>query len=845
MDEKRLIGKKGNEPYNLTKSHLEVFTLHELISEVLKTKKAVLINFWYTDCSWCVTEFPLMRDAYEKYKDDLAIIALDPPVINNDTKTDIAQFQSANNLTFDVALDEEGLFSAFGVEGYPTSIMIDRYGVIAFVEPGAITSERVFDVLFDFFSKDDYKQQLVYDYNDIVPKEKPDVQMPSSEEINSAFGGALPGIEFLPYRDSASSEEKEYSWPFVVDTVKIEGDDKEYTVIKTSNANKESSYAQMLFNIDLKAGDVVAFDYFSSTELGADILYVIVDGKDIYSISGESKNWQTCYSFVAEEDGAYEIAFVYTKDSSDNVGQDTVYLKNLRIVTEADIDSETYIYRFAATKPDGFGAYGEYVDIVLGTDGYFHVGSADGPILLANIMGYTRFSDEKTVYELAGELLTDKSITQEEYDAIIDYCSYASNSRIYGVSSVTPELKELLIKISYYRGVRDNENDWLRFCCYYDAYGTDGKQLEDPIKGLALFSAHEVILSEKVGEGEAVDFPNSFVYDRIIMPRGYLAKFTPTVSGTYLIRSYAPDPDNEGYGLETNAWIFTSNAFGEREAWYTYENVDRHNTTDVNNCYIIAYFEAGKDYYIDIAFYDVYQEGTINFRVERLGGEGYYRFSLASPGYFTTLEDPQGEMASWFIHGGIDVVLGADGIWREKRTDGREGSILYADFTMKTPIFSHSLKEMIDLGAFNFSLSDGDQYILNYLAINDNDPVKCDEYLRNLWGEDYETYAEIYKVDEVYKGIYHGEGEDYTEIIRGYLNNVIKPGYNADLDVVIEEGDERIGCVVVTKELAEILQLLMDKYTIMNGTEPNTWSVENSWTKVCYYSQYFCVATPN
>jgi hypothetical protein len=259
---------------------------------------------------------------------------------------------------------------------------------------------------------------------------------------------------------------------------------------------------------------------------------------------------------------------------------------------------------------------------------------------------------------------------------------------------------------------------------------------------------------------------------------------------------------------------------------------------------MIVYLEAGKDYFIDIAFYDVYQEGTINYRVELLGGEGYYRFTLASPGYFTTKEDHGGDMTSWYIHGGIDVVLGADGIWREKRTDGRTGSIMYADFTMKTPIFSHSLKEMIDLGAFNFGLSEGDQYILNYIKMNDNDPEKCDEYLRNLWGESYDDYAEIYKLEEVYAGIYHGEGEDYTELARTFYNNRIVAGYNAQLDETIEADDVRIGCVVVTEEVAELLQILMDKYTFMNGVEPNTWSVENSWTKVCYYTQYFCAATP-
>ena len=60
------------------------------LSEVLKEKKAVLINFWYSTCGPCVNEFPYMQSAYEKYQDDIAVIAL-----NNyptDTLEDVKAF---------------------------------------------------------------------------------------------------------------------------------------------------------------------------------------------------------------------------------------------------------------------------------------------------------------------------------------------------------------------------------------------------------------------------------------------------------------------------------------------------------------------------------------------------------------------------------------------------------------------------------------------------------------------------------------------------------------------------------------------------------------------------------
>ena len=35
------------------------------LAEALKTKKAVLINFWYINCSWCQEEFPYMNSVYQ------------------------------------------------------------------------------------------------------------------------------------------------------------------------------------------------------------------------------------------------------------------------------------------------------------------------------------------------------------------------------------------------------------------------------------------------------------------------------------------------------------------------------------------------------------------------------------------------------------------------------------------------------------------------------------------------------------------------------------------------------------------------------------------------------------
>ena len=122
---------------------------------------------------------------------------------------------------------------------------------------------------------------------------------------------------------------------------------------------------------------------------------------------------------------------------------------------------------------------------------------------------------------------------------------------------------------------------------------------------------------------------------------------------------------------------------------------------------------------------------------------------------------------------------------------------------------------MIQRGAFNFTVTESDQEILNYLALY-GDETK--EKLKEIWGEEYEALAEIYKLDEVLAGKTHGNGRDLTADITAYLDKKLPAS---------EDHPELEGCVAVDARLAELLQTLMDKYTFAG--------VENSWAKVCYY----------
>ena len=760
------------------------------LSDVLKEKKLVVLNFWYTTCSWCLKEFPIIDEVYKDYKDDIEIIALNPM----EDGTVVKQFHEQYGYSFKMAACPSSWANTFSVTGYPTSVFIDQYGAICLVESGAITSKRPLICAFDHFTAKEYKQMLcVNGIGDLVTQIKPTYEMPKSEEIAKVINK---GDIQVTYRAETEDENAEYIWPFII------GEKNGQDCIYASNKGIDDSYAIIYADVTLKAGQAVGFDYLASSEQGMDIMYVIVNDDDVFTISGVSdpEQWKSCYPCVAEEDGTYEIALCFMKDESGSEGEDTVYIDNMRVVDASAIDVATYLPRYAATAKDD-DTY-SYVNVVYNeSDGYYHVDSANGPLLLADLMGYTAFNEEQSVHDIvyAGDADKDGvSLYDYEKDGgkgMVKYFSYASNSSIGGLCNVTKELAEMLQQVAEVAGFDDDANEWLKTCKYFKAYGPNTSQLQDPIKGLAPFCAFTTTLGKNVAS-------NNFYYDRAIMPRGLMSEFVPSKSGVYRFTS------KSDYEEGIDAWIFDENG----EIIYTYEH-DERMFLDDNNCSIVYYMEAGKPYYINMAYWDIYQTGTINYDVEYIGAS-YNLFRLCAPGYFTYDTDATGSAMYDVISGGIKPVL-KNGQYYESV----DNSLIYCDFQGATTLFSMSIEQMIELGGFDFSKSETDGEIIAYMKQNDNDVEKTKKYLKELWGEDYDANAELYELEDVFEGRYHGKGEDYTAEIKTYLSKIDKSG-----------NKERNGCVVVDQRLAELLQMLMDKYTFED--------VENSWIKLCYYYDY-------
>ena len=280
------------------------------LSDLLATHKAVLINIWATWCSPCRSEFPYMEEAYSQVQDDLAIVAVSCEP--SDTDDVINEFKEENGLSIlPMAADTIGLTEWFEYDGIPTSIMVDRNGVICWQESGSITSVDTFMRLFTPFIADDYSESLV---GFEIPKVAPNVEAPAVEDAAKVL--LADGSDLTVSFDT----EDEYAWPWLVDD----------GCLVASNTGIDDSYATVSVSLTAADGDVLSYDAKVSCETMYDYMYVSLDGKMVKVLDGE-KDWST-YA-LALTAGEHIVSFTYQKDAASSEAEDTAWVKNVKVLS--------------------------------------------------------------------------------------------------------------------------------------------------------------------------------------------------------------------------------------------------------------------------------------------------------------------------------------------------------------------------------------------------------------------------------------------------------------------------------------------------------------------------------
>ncbi len=134
------------------------------LSEILKEKKAVILNFWFINCGPCEMEFPYLQQAYNDYKDKIEVLAINPYDGTNQT---VSQYATKHNLTFPMFSCDDDWQQCMNLTAYPTTVVIDRYGTVAMIHKGSVTDKETFVKVFEYFTSDSYTQTTIRNLDQI------------------------------------------------------------------------------------------------------------------------------------------------------------------------------------------------------------------------------------------------------------------------------------------------------------------------------------------------------------------------------------------------------------------------------------------------------------------------------------------------------------------------------------------------------------------------------------------------------------------------------------------------------------------------------------------------------
>jgi len=103
----------------------------------------VLVNFWASWCKPCRTEMPEIVAVYrEQLGTGLEVLAVN--LTDQEAKKDVRRFVEEVGIPFRVLLDAKGkVRERYRLAGLPTSIFIDRAGIVRVIHPGPMSREAL------------------------------------------------------------------------------------------------------------------------------------------------------------------------------------------------------------------------------------------------------------------------------------------------------------------------------------------------------------------------------------------------------------------------------------------------------------------------------------------------------------------------------------------------------------------------------------------------------------------------------------------------------------------------------------------------------------------------------
>ena len=717
------------------------------LSEVLSTKKAVVINLWYVSCVPCQSEFPAIQKAYQAYGDKVDIIALSP----YDNAQEISIFQQERGLTFHMAPDQAGLTSLFSVGAFPTTIIIDRYGVVAYRYTSAETSESVWKALFNKYTADDYTQEGNDSENpgDYTERVKPNgsLHMPSSEQIENAILDNSAKEKVHSFHEELNENDAPYSWPWLI------GEKDGLSYVYASNASTDFSYATMYCTVTLNASDVLSYYYNIVSESGNDVLYVLINGNIVAEHSGDSSGWVRQYGvYVADRTITLELAFIYIKDQKMSMSNEFVGIRNIVVSDIFDSDATAVDQRTAVTDGLTLSSNKKY-DVKLiapNTDGndtkYYKIEYTDNSgktatsLLYVDILNSTLWAEKRglgsrfvsgessnqptSLYHLSYWQMSNYTNAVEQglkfeygYSNLIIENYYMQGFSDNGLIPITEELKTALIAFTKYYCQKNNveyyEDQWLELCYLFKHFGetigngekhVDGtacNAVANPVKGLSFNHAYVI-------EGAGTEITRDVDITKILSHNGggMWYSFTPMTTGVYCIYSTRTAAQQCNPAISVEDKNGNEIAFGDNDLTY---NSAFASTADDFRIYVVLH--AGEEYRVHAMMSYAQSTGSYKLHIRNVG-QSFNHLRVASTG--------GGSWLNLNKYNGIEVAFNKNGTGFYHAVQNHDyGEVIYIDFVHPNYYDQkdNSLYQMVTGGLFNFTKRGGSDYtqeMLNY-----------------------------------------------------------------------------------------------------------------------------------
>jgi peroxiredoxin len=108
--------------------------------------RPVWINFWATWCPPCQEETPVLRDTYEKYREqDLELVAIS---VQETTAEDVRRYAETYGLEYTIGFDAtSAVFHTYQAFGLPTQLFVDREGIIRQVILGPVSRDQAESII--------------------------------------------------------------------------------------------------------------------------------------------------------------------------------------------------------------------------------------------------------------------------------------------------------------------------------------------------------------------------------------------------------------------------------------------------------------------------------------------------------------------------------------------------------------------------------------------------------------------------------------------------------------------------------------------------------------------------